>query len=101
MGQAKTVRQERLEAKEEDAIMVKKEFGCDNCGHAITAISPDDAHHELLLERCCEKSLERKIECDNCDFVNTRFWCIRHLVMASSGYDTEEIQSELDRTYSI
>ena len=76
--------------------MVKKEFSCDQCGHLIVAISPDDSHHEFFLERCCEKSLERKIECDNCDFMNTRYWCIHHTVIASTSYDTES-----DTSYSF
>jgi len=103
LGQAKTVIQKtRLETKKENEIMIKKEFPCDNgiCNHIITATSPDDSYTQFFSERCCEKSKEKKYECESCDFINTRFWCIHHLVIASTNYDTEEAQSGLDSIYS-
>jgi len=100
LGQAKTIRQERfgLETKEEEDIMVKKEFSCDNgtCNHTIIAISPDDSFTQFFSERCCDKSKEKKYECENCKFINTRFWCVRHRVIASTNYDTES-----DTSYSF
>lgn len=78
--------------------MVKKEFPCDNgtCNHTIVAISPDDEHTELLRDRCCDKSIEKQYECDNCKHINTRFWCVKHPshvagpIIASGGIDIEE-----------
>ena len=60
--------------------MVKKEFPCDNgtCNHTIIAVSPDDSYTQFFSERCCEKSKEKKYECENCGFINTRFWCVKH-----------------------
>ena len=78
--------------------MTEKEFGCDNCNHKLVAISPDDTYTNFFINRCCEKSIERKIECDNCNFMNMRYWCIRHSFVVSAGYD---IDRELDRTYSF
>lgn len=60
--------------------MVEKEFGCDNCGHKLIAISPDDSYTNFFIKQCCEKSIERKIECDDCDFRNIRYWCIEHFI---------------------
>lgn len=64
--------------------MVKKEFGCDNCGNEITAISPDDSYTQFFIKTCCEKSIERKIKCSACNSMNTRYWCVFHRVFASA-----------------
>lgn len=69
--------------------MVKKEFGCDQCGRELIAISPDDSYTQFFMKPCCEKSIERKIECDNCNFMNVRYWCIHHTVVYSRDYRSE------------
>jgi hypothetical protein len=75
---------------------MKKEFGCDNCGHLITAISPDDGHTQFFIQPCCDKSLERKYDCDDCNFRNTRYWCIHHVAIVSGKYRTEPLRSTDD-----
>ncbi|PIN82892.1 MAG: hypothetical protein COV65_04945 [Nitrosopumilales archaeon CG11_big_fil_rev_8_21_14_0_20_33_24] len=62
--------------------MVKKEFPCDNgtCNHTIIAVSPDDRYTQFFSDRCCEKSKEKKYQCENCDFINIRYWCIEHTI---------------------
>jgi len=74
-----------------------KIFGCDNCGHKLEAYPPDDSYTNFFLKACCEKSMERKIECDNCDFVNTRFWCVPHPAVAGGifGGASRSIYDEL------
>jgi len=99
LGQTKTIRQKpRLETKEENEIMVKKEFACDQCGRKMEAYPPDDSYTTFFIKSCCEKSIERKYECDDCNFRNVRYWCVRHTVIVSASYD---IDRELDRTYSF
>ncbi|BDQ30296.1 hypothetical protein NZNM25_10590 [Nitrosopumilus zosterae] len=60
--------------------MVQKEFGCDNngCNHTIVVTSPDDVYTRLLRDVCCDESMEKKYECDDCHFMNTRYWCVKH-----------------------
>ena len=64
------------------------DFSCDNCGRKITAYPPDGMYTKFYVNRCCEKSLERSYECDNCDQKNIRFWCYFHRVFAASSYKT-------------
>lgn len=68
----------------------RRDFSCDNCGHKITAYPPDDAHNQFSIKRCCEKSIERSYECDNCDYGNIRYWCFFHLAIgAANGPDID------------
>lgn len=62
------------------------DFSCDNCGRKITADPPDDVYTQFFVDSCCEESLERFHECDNCDHRNKRYWCFFHIVVVSSSF---------------
>lgn len=55
-----------------------RDFSCDNCGRKITAYPPDGAYTQFFIKKCCEKSLERGYDCDNCTQRNIRYWCVFH-----------------------
>ena len=59
-------------------VKKEREFSCDNCGKKVTAYPPDDTYSEFLINECCEKSLKRSYECDNCNERNVRYWCQIH-----------------------
>jgi len=69
---------------------MQKEFPCDNekCNHAIIVLSPDDAHTNLYVKSCCKLSIEKKYECENCDHVNIRYWCVSHRSFTSRGFNS-------------
>lgn len=54
----------------------RKEFGCEQCGHKITAISPDDIHTLLCINKNDDSCIKIPYECDNCYKRNIRYWCI-------------------------
>ena len=56
-----------------EGMTVKKEFGCDHCGAKIEAWSPDD-HHTILELKGGPESVERKIECPECEEISIRYW---------------------------
>lgn len=60
---------------------MEKEFGCDNskCNHKIVAVAPDDSYVHLYIKPCCKESIKKEYECENCHFVNVRYWCITHM----------------------
>ena len=57
-------------------------FGCDNCEGKMIAYPPDGSYTKFFVKRCCEQSLERGYECDNCHHKNVRYWCVFHVAMS-------------------
>ena len=53
----------------------KREFACNECNEMFVTYPPDDMYTSCFMTKHCEKSLERFIECDNCNHKNERFWC--------------------------
>jgi len=53
---------------------METKFGCQNCGHEIKAISPDDIRTLLCLENI-ENCIKIVYDCDNCPERNIRYWC--------------------------
>ncbi|MGA3110234.1 MAG: hypothetical protein ABSD99_12425 [Candidatus Bathyarchaeia archaeon] len=54
-------------------MTVKKELCCDHCGAEITVQPPDDQHTVLALE-AGTKSIQSKVQCDQCKMENIRYW---------------------------
>ena len=55
---------------------MKKEFGCEQCGHILVAVAPDDAHTVLLIEKAEEQDCIKTIyRCDDCNKEIIRYWC--------------------------
>ena len=75
----------------------QREFLCDKC-HQFKFIDlpPADGYTNFLVNRCCEKSIERFYDCENCNHRNIRYWCYSHPFIASAGIN---VNDALDDVY--
>ena len=78
----------------------QREFMCDKC-HLFKFIDlpPADGYTNFLLEKCCEKSIERFYDCENCEYRNVRFWCYNHPVGVSASF-ASRLTDPIDDYYS-
>ena len=54
-----------------------KEFGCEQCGHIIKAVPPDDAHSVFLINKIKDDCIKITYNCDECHNEVVRYWCTR------------------------
>ena len=56
--------------------MTRREFGCEQCGYILTAISPDDIHTVFLIDKSEDTDCIKTIySCDDCNNDIIRYWC--------------------------
>ena len=55
--------------------MTEQKFGCEQCGHIIITVSPDNFHPLLSITKLNKDCIKTIYHCDDCNNDIVRFWC--------------------------
>ena len=71
-----------------------KEFGCEQCGHILKAVPPDDFHTVFSINKIKDDCKETVYKCDDCEKEIIRYWCTKDLQLTvSTSYKSELLKN--------